>query len=189
MFGRKRKVELSEGSKQSIIGLREDITTLAELVHGVLDNSLRLMESLETLATNGDEESDDPDQPCGVVAFDDGEVMEKKPPVEEKKREKEPPPGMAVNKAPVTEERVRDSPFTRAPRTKQVTWLRREVLCDGKWHTPQEIANEYANDERHLRYLKHAVGGRLREMHEDRIVERRKSNVRGSMFEYRLPPK
>lgn len=187
MFGRKPKVELSEGSKQAIVGLREDITTLAELVNGVLDNSLRLMESLEHLAANGDEEAQEKDAPCGVEPFEP--VEQKRTSTDQPRKEKIPPPGGHINKAPVTEERIRDSPFTRAPRTQQVLWLRREVLHDGKWHTPVEIATEYANDERHLRYLKHAIGGRLREMHEDKLVERQKSNVRGSMFEYRLPPK
>jgi len=83
-------------------------------------------------------------------------------------------------------DRIRETPFTRAPRSVQCKWLREEVLHDGGWHTAIGIARAVANDERHFRYLRHAVGGRLREMHEDGEVERRDSNVRGSMFEYRL---
>jgi DNA-binding HxlR family transcriptional regulator len=61
-------------------------------------------------------------------------------------------------------------------------------MQDGGWYNAVSIARTVANDERHYRYLRHAIGGRLREMHEDGIVERRSSRVPGVMFEYRLKP-
>jgi len=96
-----------------------------------------------------------------------------------------PPHVMTMNES---NDRIRESPFTRAPRSVQVDWLREQVLYDGDWHAAMLIAREYANDERHFRYLRSAIGSRLREMHEEGIVERRDSQVRGSMFEYRLKP-
>src|SRR5262249_22443619 len=81
---------------------------------------------------------------------------------------------------------IRNSPFTRAPRRVQVEWLRTQVMVDNGWHTAYGIGRDYANDERHFRYLRHAVGGRLREMHEDGIVDRRDSREKGAMYEYRL---
>lgn len=86
-----------------------------------------------------------------------------------------------------SDDRIRQSPFTRAPRNVQIEWLT-EVMADGEWYAGVTIAREVANDERHYRYLKHALGGRLREMHEDGIAERRSSHVKGAMFEFRLKP-
>lgn len=94
--------------------------------------------------------------------------------------------GRRLNQTVPDSDRIRDTPFTRAPRKVQVDWLQSEVLCDGGWHTAIGISRAVANDERHFRYLRSAIGGRLREMHEEGICERRDSNVRGSMFEYRL---
>lgn len=82
--------------------------------------------------------------------------------------------------------RSRNTPFTRAPRSAQVEWLRNEVMQDGGWYAAILIARNVANDERHYRYLKGAISGRLREMHEDGLVLRRDSHVKGSMYEYRL---
>src|SRR5262245_58862146 len=84
--------------------------------------------------------------------------------------------------------RVRTSPFTRAPRGTQVQWLL-EVMADGAWYAPITIARETANDDRHYRYLRHAIQGRMREMHEEGVIERRDSHTKGSMFEYRLREK
>jgi hypothetical protein len=84
-------------------------------------------------------------------------------------------------------DRIRATPFTRAPRSTQVKWLR-EYMADGRWYTSWAIARDVANDERHFRYLKGALSGRLREMHEDGQVERRNTKVRGPLYEYRLKP-
>lgn len=83
--------------------------------------------------------------------------------------------------------RVRATPFTRAPRSTQIEWLR-EYMASGDWFSAVVIARDVANDERHYRYMRHAIGGRFREMHEDGEVERRDSHVKGAMFEYRLIP-
>jgi hypothetical protein len=84
-------------------------------------------------------------------------------------------------------DRIRATPFTRAPRHTQVKWLK-EYMADGRWYAAIVIARDVANDERHYRYLRSALGNRLREMHEESLVQRRSSQVKGSMFEYRLPP-
>jgi hypothetical protein len=83
-------------------------------------------------------------------------------------------------------QRVRSSPFTRSPRPEQIAWLE-QVLADRAWHNANGIAHEHAVDEPHLRYMKRAVGARLREMHEEGLVERRESREKGAMFEYRIP--
>lgn len=80
----------------------------------------------------------------------------------------------------------RQTPFTRSPRPEQIAWLE-AVLADGSWHNPHGIAQEHAVDEPHFRYMKRAVGMRLREMHEEGLVERRDSVERGAMFEYQIP--
>lgn len=82
-------------------------------------------------------------------------------------------------------DRIRATPFTRAPRYVQVAWLR-EVMADGAWHSGSAISRTYATDERHYRYMRSAVTSRLKEMHEESLVERRDSHTRGSMYEYRL---
>jgi hypothetical protein len=86
------------------------------------------------------------------------------------------------------DERIRTSPFSRTPRGVQVEWIKL-VLADGAWHNPTTVARDYADDERALRYMKHAIGGRMREMWEEGHLERRESHVRGAMYEYRLRPK
>lgn len=84
------------------------------------------------------------------------------------------------------EQRQRSSPFTRSPRPEQIAWLE-SVLADKAWHNANGIAREHAVDEPHCRYMKRAVGARLREMHEEGLVERRDSHEKGAMFEYRIP--
>jgi len=99
------------------------------------------------------------------------------------------PPGLAHKPKPsklAPEQRVRSSPFTRSPRPEQISWLE-TVLSDRAWHNANGIAREHAVDEPHFRYMKRAVGARLREMHEEGLVERRDSRERGAMFEYRIP--
>jgi len=102
-----------------------------------------------------------------------------------------PPEAMATESSYGTsvsdEDRIRTSPFTRAPRSTQVEWLL-SIMVDGDWHSSTVIGRKYANDERHYRYLRGALSGRLREMHEEGLVERRDSHVRGAMYEYRLRP-
>lgn len=83
--------------------------------------------------------------------------------------------------------RRKDGPFTRVPRHKQVKWLLDVPLADGQWHSAFEIADREANDERHLRYLRHAISARLREMWEEGLLDRRRSASKPrSLFDYRI---
>lgn len=84
-------------------------------------------------------------------------------------------------------DRVRSTPWTRAPLHVQYDWLR-EYMADGRWYSSYAISDAVADDERHRRYLRGALSSRLREMHQEGDVQRRDSKVKGSMFEYRLRP-
>ena len=174
MFGRK-KVELSKESIDALVTLDNDIQAVREMLLDVLDASHEIMQRLVEEIRNGD---------CGVEAF--AEEPKAEPKVEEPKATQPPGDKLYEQTATNDPDRVRNSPFTRAPRSAQVKWLREEVLGNGEWHNAYAIAGDYANDERHLRYLKHAISGRLREMHEDGLVDRRRSKSGGGMYEYRL---
>jgi hypothetical protein len=84
------------------------------------------------------------------------------------------------------EDRIRAPAYDKRPRREQVDWLRNVVLADGKWYTGLWIAEQYGKSKEHCRYLKSAVNGRLREMYRDGELERRDSNHRGALYEYRL---
>src|SRR5262245_43297779 len=190
MFGRRKKDQADESRPFAVIDLtpetREalerfdsDITVLAEMVRELQETHSQVLEVLrsevarEAAELQGDGSIDQP------PAVSDPEP--------EKVDKKKVPASIAKQKALVVDtlgsDRIRETPFTRSPRSVQIKWLEENVLNDGEWHT---AIGAVANDERHFRYLRGALGGRLREMHEDGIVERRDSNVRGSMFEYRL---
>jgi hypothetical protein len=101
-----------------------------------------------------------------------------------------PPPEAMASKTEFEDtrngaDRVRATPFTRAPRHVQVEWLE-AVMADGDWYAAHSIARQYATDERHFRYMKSALSGRLRELHEEGLAHRRDSRSKGSMFEYQL---
>jgi hypothetical protein len=83
--------------------------------------------------------------------------------------------------------RVRTSAFNRVPRHEQVAWLL-EYMKDGVWYHAHEIAREHCGDEREYRYLRSAIGNRLREMMEEGTVERSSATERGSMFRYMKIP-
>jgi hypothetical protein len=84
--------------------------------------------------------------------------------------------------------RRRATAFERRPRDEQVAWLTEGPLADGKWHTAYDLANKYGENAAQKRYLRGAISGRLREMWHDGLAERRESNRRGAMYEYRLKP-
>lgn len=152
------RVELDDASRQALVELDNDVQTLMQLTREVSAKASEIINQLtQDILTTVPSTNERPPEPDGITVF--------------------------TSKTP-NEERVRNTPFTRRPRSEQVAWLR-ELLADGEWHAPIVIAREYANDERHYRYLRSAVGGRMREMFEDGEVERRSSKVKGSMFEYR----
>jgi hypothetical protein len=166
------RIELSDETRQSLVALENDIQTLQTFMEEMIGQARDILGAL-----HGEITSQLPvarDELDGVQVFTD-----------------ELPPhmhGREMNPTVSDEDRVRSTPFTRAPRRVQVDWLKNEVLSDGEWHTTIDIARRFAVDERHFRYMRGATGHRLREMHEDRIVERRSSQVKGAMFEYRLLP-
>jgi len=218
-FGRKTKtiqVELSEETRAALAKIDNDLEALVAMLGDLVENQARIVEIIRSevavLALEGEQvdeavilEEPEPEQESefvGVEAFvpepDVGPGQKDKKPADlpsvalTVKGKPAPPSAMQLNKEIKSdirdEDRVRATPFTRAPRSVQITWLKK-VMADGNWYGAVTIAREYATDERHYRYLRHAVGGRMKEMHEEGEVERRDSHVKGSMFEYRLKPK
>lgn len=82
--------------------------------------------------------------------------------------------------------RVRSSPVRRVPRAKQFEWLQ-AALADGEWTAAVTLAREYAESEDDFRYLRSAIGSRMRELYELGGLERRDSSVKGAVYEYRKP--
>jgi hypothetical protein len=78
-----------------------------------------------------------------------------------------------------------ESPYARVPRHEQIAWLK-AVLADKRWYSAYAIAEEYATDPQHLRYMKRTVARHLRELYEEGQVERRPSRIKGPVHEYRL---
>lgn len=179
-------VELSLAVEQTLQGLMDEIRALNELASDLGDRLTEVLVQVHTevaiaVAENaGDQQEARQDEYARVLAHViESETKPAQTTIAVPGRERlEPTEAGDAN-------RIRATPFTRAPRSTQVKWLL-EVMADGDWHTPPEIGRRYADDERHFRYLRHAIGGRFREMHEDGLVERRDSQVKGAMFEYRL---
>lgn len=168
-------IELSDDIRQALVSLDSDIQTLNTFMAEVRDTATSILARLhgEIVAQIPEVRIEDGEEAVGVEVFAD------KPGLPGFMHENEP-----ENPLP-DDQRVRATPFTRAPRHVQVDWLK-QVMADGQWYAAIVIARHYATDERHFRYMKHALSGRLREMHEEGLVVRRESNVKGSMFEYRL---
>lgn len=186
-----RKIELTEGTLQELRSLDEDVKALGSLMEDFIERFDTLLERVVEEATLSlSEEQMKEIVNAGIDGYKS--VMDAEngvnPFQEDVQEIPEGAPATAwdgdeVENNPDTVERT--SPFTRAPRSVQVDWLR-QVMASGEWFSAYGISRAYATDERHLRYMKGALGGRLREMHEDHQVERRDSHSKGSMFEYRL---
>lgn len=166
-------ITLSPETQKQLEALNGDISVLREMLSDISDTAGEILGSIEH-----------------EIAVQVNKVIEQAEAAAEPKPSKPDVPE-AMLRTPMRrqslgDDRVRETPFTRAPRPEQVTWLS-AVLADGNWHNANGIAREYAVDEPHLRYMKRAVGARLREMHEEGLVERRDSREKGAMFEYRRP--
>jgi len=193
LFGKQKEqqvvvVEIAEETRATLKQLDNDVQALIGLVDELVASQATVMHALRGELRLAVEQATG----SGVVAFAEEEQKDNGPgEIEEDALEKVRPPSPYEisqsydNTTADDPSRIRNSPFTRTPRSTQVTWLT-QVMADGGWYNALGIAREYANDERHFRYLRHAIGGRLREMHEDSILERRDSRTTGAMFEYRL---
>lgn len=189
LFTKDVRITISEETKNALASLDDDVQALVGLVDELVATHTNILTTIkgdifavvEAAHANGELSVIEKEAFSTLLdeqSEGDNGTATVKPPDEMRERtdwESETP----------EEQRVRATPFTRAPRHTQVAWLK-EVMADGKWYAPVQIARDTANDERHFRYLRHAVAGRLREMHEENIVVRRDSHVKGSMFEYRL---
>jgi hypothetical protein len=175
-------IELSDESRQALVSLDNDIQTLGLLMQEVSGTASNILKALNAEIVAQLPDARDDEQGIGVqVVAPDKDYMG---------RERVELPGVMHETEPDGEVlsdalRVRATPFTRSPRHVQVEWLKK-IMADGGWYAAFAVAREYATDERHNRYMRGALSGRLREMHEEGIVERRDSHVKGSMFEYRL---
>jgi len=158
-------LDLTPGCQEALLKLEDDTATLVEMLAELIATQRAVMATLRAEIDVPVTESDGED---GVQVFADA-----------------PPKAFPVMSGERRETNTRESPFGRAPRKVQVEWLR-EVLADGMWHSSFTIAERYAVDERHRRYMRGAVGGRLREMYEDGEVERRDARAGRAMHEYRL---
>jgi len=184
MFTRKLVVSLDDETRHALDDLDTDLKALLDLAADLTERIGEIKELIRgevTVAVSDLAESE------GVTVF--GETEEAKPKRSSDRSRKVPPPATMVTPNPaldsVGDSRVRTSPFSRTPRHVQVSWLL-ELLADGEWHAPADIARTYADDERGVRYMRHAVQGRMRELTEEGKLERRETQVKGSMFEYRL---
>jgi len=200
MFGRKKvtptvtttKIELSDASRQALVTLDNDLQAVRELIADVLETSTRILHALTQEITvqipasvEGESEIAPESEEDGIQVFQhEGKRTSKK---HRTKRDESAVSTVPVNRAMDANDprRIRGGPFTRRPRHEQVEWLL-TILADGRWHSGIEIARDTAGDEREFRYLRSAVGGRFKEMHEEGLVERRDSDRRGAMYEFRL---
>jgi hypothetical protein len=155
-------VELSDESKQALAALDSDVQGLEALLADMLGSMRKIQAQLagEILAPDNYED--------GVTVFETAAEAE------------------AAGR-PQDYQRQRSSPFNRRPRGEQVAWLL-SIMEPGRWYNADEVAREYANDYRELRYLRQAVGGRFREMTEEGLVSRQAAQTRGVMYEYGLTP-
>lgn len=177
------KVEFSEAAKAALAQLDSDVQALVGLVDEMVAMHARILSVVEGEIARSVGVTVGETVGVRVMADENGSnAPSAVPPLPEEMAARG---DFHDNVAP--DDRIRDTPFNRAPRSKQVEWLQ-QVMADGRWYTPIEIAKTVANDERHYRYLRHALAGRMREMHEDGLVERRDSSTRGAMFAYRLRP-
>jgi hypothetical protein len=173
MFKRKvqvvHQIELDDETKQALTKLESDLQVVEGFLKEVADQGRAILSALQGQALNPDVEEAEffmPElvgEPAERVKKDEDEIT-------------------YTTKGTV---RRRMSPFNRVPRHIQVEWLL-DLLADGEWHHPHQIAKEYSNDEREYRYLRSAVSTRLREMMEEDRVEREEGTAKGSMFRYRL---
>jgi hypothetical protein len=154
-------VELSDEVRQQLTSLDNDIQILQELQGQVIVAAKLILQALgnEAMEIAGADEVADVKQGITDTA-------------------KEP---IITNVKPSSR---RESPYTRRPYSEQYSWLK-EILSDRDWHHPSEIADEYATDPRHHRYLKSAVNRVLGDMIKEGNVEREAATVRGNMYRYR----
>jgi len=193
MFSRKVVVSLSEETLKVMSDFKADLDVLVGLVGDIQTAHADLIEAIKEEAVITVDATNEE----GITVFDEAQAAveaekdERKHPrssKQPKKRRVEPPSAM-VTPTPrldtVDPNRQRSSPLTRTPRSVQVAWLL-EILADGEWHAPATIAHDYAEDEKTARYLKSAVTNRFGELVKEGLIEKRDSQIRGSMFEYRL---
>jgi len=191
MFGRKKVVqttttiELSDESRQALVALDNDLQAVRELIADVLETSTRILHALtqeitvQIPASVEIEELGPEGTTDGIQVFQ----QEGKRTGKRHSAQRHTPHQAMADDDP---RRIRGGPFVRRPRHEQVEWLRAKILADGRWHTSIEIARNNAGDEREFRYLRSAVGGRLKEMYDEGLLERRDSDRRGAMYEFRL---
>jgi hypothetical protein len=193
---RRVQIDITPEARESIDKMDGDIQALTGMVHELIALHYNLIGVIKgEIAVEVSRASGDPVDGIKVFEGDEppGEPVdyEEVGPAENSNGEERPklPEAMTAQSFEDTSHgdssRRRSSPWTRTPRHVQVEWLKKR-MADGAWYGSAQIAREEATDERHHRYLRHAVGGRLKEMHDEGIVERRDSHVKGSMFEYRL---
>ena len=197
--GKQVHVRLTERTTTALDTLHADVEALRAMVEDLTAGQAALLDMLKSEVVvcvdeiaNGDGvtvfDREDEAPGYGPLPVVESPATEPKP--ETLRQPKELPESMrheAEFNDSRGDDRRRDTPFARAPRYVQVAWLT-EVMADGGWYAAHSLAREYATDERHYRYMRGAVSGRLKEMHEEGLVERRDSHVRGSMFQYRLKP-
>lgn len=206
MFSKKVQIEISPEAREALDRIRGDVEGLTSLIQELLKSHAALVgivngdlavkvaratgdpvDGIEVF--EGDEPPGQPIEPDLVPAGEDKGPAESDIENERPGDKPELPESMKFQSFDETSkgdpERMRTSPWSRTPRHVQVEWLK-ERMKDGAWYAAPTIAREEATDERHHRYLRHAVGGRLKEMWDEGMVERRDSHVRGALFEYRM---
>jgi hypothetical protein len=151
-------IELSDESKQALSSLDSDMQILSGFMGEILENQRKILSQLSREIT---EELPTESSSDGVKVFS--------------------------SEKPV-EDRIRDMPFARRPRTEQVAWLL-SIMKPGEWYNCADLAKQYGSDVREVRYFRSSIGGRFREMMEEGLLVRRQCNVRGALYEYGLSDK
>lgn len=85
--------------------------------------------------------------------------------------------------------RVRTTPYQRLPRPKAREHVL-EVVNDGRWHNVNTLANKKGKTHSPAwRYWRGLYQTHLRELYQEGVLERRDSNMRGVIYEYKLRTK
>jgi len=207
MFKRTLQVELSPELRDELKRLEEEVAALNWLVEEVGRKQQQMIALLqEEVVTTVAEATQSALEEAGIQVFasraeqeDEVETVVETAPEPKQRRPPRSSPDLKLpgpparmlegNEEPTdyAHDRRRNSPFSRVPRHEQVQWLLK-VMDDGGWYTGVELASEFAEEQRNFRYLRSAITGRMKEMYDEGQLERRSSQVRGAMFEYRIKP-
>jgi len=186
VFTKKHEVKLSPESLEALHALNGELSALHEMVGGIVDSVALIRALVEgDVKVVLDDENVDVHPFADPKAEDDLAKQKKARPRKALPEQMTRKPKKEMMSTVSDEDRIRTAPFNRAPRHVVVSWML-DVMADGGWYSNLWFADTYANEPSQHRYLKTTLQHRLREMHEEGLLERRSSHSKGAMFEYRV---